>query len=470
MEIPFITPDISSLKSFEINNEGKKYICKIELMEELIQAYLFSDNKIKYKGNIFLEKIQSQIKAFFDFNINEIFEEINQLNTNNFSIIKEKNKYKLKIEFMILRKKRYIIIDLNENKIKDDKMNDIIKNYEKIIEEKDNKIIELKEKIKELEKLLNKKVKEKTDNNNDNLYNNFNIQIKKSIYKINIHKDSVFCLSLLNDGRLVSGSADKHIIIYNKLTFQPDIIIKEHNDYIRCIIQLSSGELASCSSDKTIKIFKIKGNNYQILQTLNYHTKEVFQIIEMKNKYLASCSGDKSIIFYLKNNSKYEKYYNISANGRCYSIIQSKENEICYSERVNYDNFNIYFHNINEKTINSSISNISSSGLFGSFNMITKDLLIIGGKNKISIINVNEYKLIRVIETNSSINGFCMFNESIFLTGCSNGIIKQWKIEGDNLNLISQKEKAHNDDICVLIKIGDGHIATASYDKLIKIW
>ena len=63
-----------------------------------------------------------------------------------------------------------------------------------------------------------------------------------------------------------------------------------------------------------------------------------------------------------------------------------------------------------------------------------------------------------------------MLSESVFLTGGSNGIIKQWKIEDDKLNLISQKEKAHSDDICVLVKIRDGHIASGSYDKLIKIW
>ena len=76
-------------------------------------------------------------------------------------------------------------------------------------------------------------------------------------------------------------------------------------------------------------------------------------------------------------------------------------------------------------------------------------------------------------------------------------IIKEWKIEGDNLILISQKEKAHNDYINYLnvnllnkeyrniyifkffnlimkdrnlIKIGNGHFASASDDKTIKIW
>jgi hypothetical protein len=47
--------------------------------------------------------------------INEIFEEINRLNSDNFTIIKENIKDKLKIKFIILRKENNIILDLNIN-------------------------------------------------------------------------------------------------------------------------------------------------------------------------------------------------------------------------------------------------------------------------------------------------------------------------------------------------------------------
>ena len=104
--------------------------------------------------------------------------------------------------------------------------------------------------------------------------------------------------------------------------------------------------------------------------------------------------------------------------------------------------------------------------------MINKELLLIPGINKISIIDINEYKLIRIIDVPNSNNiiGTCILNENILLTGDKNGIIRQWKIEGNNLILISIKENAHNDFIWSLIKIGDGHIASGSYDKSIKIW
>ena len=87
METPLLNQDIA-FRSKEINNEGKKNISKLELIEEIIQTNLFLDNKLRYKVYIFLEKNQFQIKAFFDYNINEIYDKINQLN-----IKIEKKKY-----------------------------------------------------------------------------------------------------------------------------------------------------------------------------------------------------------------------------------------------------------------------------------------------------------------------------------------------------------------------------------------
>ena len=367
---------------------------------------------------------------------------------------------------MIFRKTKYIIIDLNDKFTNEEE----VSNYEDIIKEKDQTIKELKEKIRILEAQLNIKNEQEF-----NAYNNFKIDFKNEIYKLNFHTSNVNCLAVLNDGRLVSGSDDKNIIIYNKTTFNPDLIIKEHKSYINSLTNLSSGILASCSYDNTIKLFSIKENNYETLQTLNYHIKPVYKIIEInsENCNLVSCSGDKSIIFYYKDNSNYQQDYKITVNSECRSITQTKENEICFLELLFLNmKFNISFYDLNQRKIKSSISNICTSGSLGTFNMITKDLLAIGGKNEISIINVNQYNIIRKVEVpNSNWNfGFCMINKDIFLTSDSKGIIRQWKIEGNNLILISKKEKAHDNEIYALIKIGNGHIASASSDFSIKIW
>ena len=43
----------------------------------------------------------------------------------------------------------------------------------------------------------------------------------------------------------------------------------------------------------------------------------------------------------------------------------------------------------------------------------------------------------------------------MLLTGDSNKRILIWKIEGDNLRLISKKENAHDNSIFTLLKLGN---------------
>ena len=189
----------------------------------------------------------------------------------------------------------------------------------------------------------------------------------------------------------------------------------------------------------------------------------------MENKSLVSCSNDKSIIFYNKDNNKYKQSYKLNINDYCFSVIETKNNEICYSESSN----KIYFYDSLQKKEISKINNIKiNSYTIEGFIMVNKELLLIPGINKISIININKYSLLKIIKVpNSSyIIGTCMLNENILLTGDNNKAIRKWKVEGDNLKLISIKENAHNNAIFSIIKNGVGHIISGSSDKSIKIW
>ena len=104
--------------------------------------------------------------------------------------------------------------------------------------------------------------------------------------------------------------------------------------------------------------------------------------------------------------------------------------------------------------------------------MISKDLLLITGENKISIINVNSYNLIKTINVDNSdrICVACMLNKDMILTGDDNKRIIQWKIENDDLKLISIKKNAHDDRIFTLSKLGNGLILSGGADKSVKIW
>ena len=104
--------------------------------------------------------------------------------------------------------------------------------------------------------------------------------------------------------------------------------------------------------------------------------------------------------------------------------------------------------------------------------MISKDLLLITGYNKISVINVNSYNLIRTINSSNSswINAACILNKDMILTTDENKRIVVWKIRGDNLKLISIKEDAHDERIYTLSTLGNGLVLSGGDDCSIKIW
>jgi len=157
--------------------------------------------------------------------------------------------------------------------------------------------------------------------------------------------------------------------------------------------------------------------------------------------------------------------YKIDTNEFCYSLIQTKKNEICYSIYYNNTEFDICFFDILERKIIKTINLIRGIGLF----MLTEDLLLVEG-DKIYIINVNQHNLIRTIDVPSWIRTICKINANTILTGDNSGSISQYKIEGNNLILISNKEKAHNDPINTLLNLPNNHFASGSDDDTIKIW
>ena len=340
------TPN-TGIKTIEINESGNRYKCHIQTIKDFIQISLFINDNNKQEGRIHLSQIQNQIFTFMSYNINEIFEDINLLNERSFSVIKKEDKYILKIEFIILRKKQYLEIELiSNNNINNNDLIQTITELKQIIKEKDNEIISLKNKLKQYEPNIN----------NDNTYNHFDIKLKEPIHKLKYHTQYISCSTVLNDGRFATGSGDNSIVIYNNKTFKPDLTIKEHSNSVYSLIQLKSGILVSGSYDNTTKLFNINGNNYNLIQTLKEHTSYITKLLELNNNKLVTCSGDKSIIFYFKDNNEYKNDFKINTNGYNGPIIQTKNNEICYKEDTNSA---LCFFDLNERKNITKINNIS---------------------------------------------------------------------------------------------------------------
>ena len=450
------------IKEVELRDGENKLKCEIQIIGKFFQASIYdSDNTLLHQGDIHVNRIRAQIYAFTDVRIGEIFDEINKLENDKFNLLKEQKK--LQIEFTILDRKKYITICLNDDISNNDYIR-TIKELKEQIKDKNNR-------IKIYEEIFSKHKKIKgLKGLKGILGDSANSIFKNPKHVLQYHTEPIFCSAVLKDGRIATGSKDKEIIVFNNKTFKPDLTIKEHNGVVVNMIELSTGYLASCSEDKTIKIYDVGLKTYKVIQTLKDHTGWVSKIIELNNKQLVSCSKDKTLIFYNKDKDgiKYKKDFSITTNGWNGPVIQTKDNEICYYES-NEDT--ICFYDFIKKKTNKTMSNITVTA-FNSLLMLTKELLLICRYNKITVMNVYTYNIVRSIDVPDSdwISSVIRFNKDQIVTADENKRIILWKIEGDNLRMITKNSTAHDGCIFSLTKLPNGTILSGGLDCSAKIW
>ena len=176
------------------------------------------------------------------------------------------------------------------------------------------------------------------------------------------NKGWICCLKTLEDGRLAAGDEYSNLIIYNKETFEPEIIIQNNLSYLWNFTQLKNKNIA-CSfyNDFTLKIIKIKNNNeYENIQIIkNAHNGWINKIIELKNENIITFSDDYSFkIWKLNNNNKYENIKEFKDSNILSDRLEIKDNEIIlYSLFTNQPSLVFYNLNKNEKikTLNNLI-------------------------------------------------------------------------------------------------------------------
>ena len=71
----------------EIDQNGKKLNLEIKIENDLIIFYLSSIDFNNFKGSLTLEEIISQVPALEDYNIQEVFEIINEQKIEDYSLI-----------------------------------------------------------------------------------------------------------------------------------------------------------------------------------------------------------------------------------------------------------------------------------------------------------------------------------------------------------------------------------------------
>ena len=312
--------------------------------------------------------------------------------------------------------------------------------------------------------------------NNNNNFDISNIYLENSI---KINTQSIYCLLILNDGRICSASNDSKINILNKYTYETEITIDIFQNGIYYISQLKNLNLICCS-EKIIKIIKILDKNkksnklFEVIQTLSKHSNKIWKVIELSDNNLISCSSDKTIIIWENNNNFYKfKYFIPIIADSVRSIIETKINEIAYTS---FYEQKLYFYNIKTRNQIKILTKIFSSGWNNDIFYYNENYIFVGGNLNIYLINIKKYLIINSFETDNYILSFLLMGNNYLLTGDNKGNIYQWMFneKEENLSLMSKKiEKSLNNlekSIYNIKLIDNNRLITASEDSTIKIW
>ena len=312
--------------------------------------------------------------------------------------------------------------------------------------------------------------------NNNNNFDISNIYLENSI---KINTQSIYCLLILNDGRICSASNDSKINILNKFTYETEITIDIFQNGIYYISQLKNLNLICCS-EKIIKIIKILDKNkksnklFEVIQTLSKHSNKIWKVIELSDNNLISCSSDKTIIIWENNNNFYKfKYFIPIIADSVRSIIETKINEIAYTS---FYEQKLYFYNTKTRNQIKILTKIFSSGWNNDIFYYNENYIFVGGNLNIYLINIKKYLIINSFETDNYILSFLLIGNNYLLTGDNKGNIYQWMFneKEENLSLMSKKiEKSLNNlekSIYNIKLIDNNRLITASEDSTIKIW
>jgi WD40 repeat protein len=108
------------------------------------------------------------------------------------------------------------------------------------------------------------------------------------------HSDSVFCLSELPNGRLLSGSADKTARIWNMETGECEKVLTGHTEAVQFSQLMKDNSLVCTGSwDKTIRIFNVQSG--ETVRVFQGHTDKVVHVTQLKDGRICSSSLDRSI-------------------------------------------------------------------------------------------------------------------------------------------------------------------------------
>lgn len=305
----------------------------------------------------------------------------------------------------------------------------------------------------------------------------------KVIQTLKGHTDAINVLLLVNPNKLISGSEDKLIRIWDSKTseFKSSHTLKGHSAGITKLVSFAEmKKFASASNDYTIRLWD-SSNDYKTSVVIQAHSAKITSLLHFDNKLITS-STDKTIkVFDLLLNNKNISTLKDHTDGVNQLLIISTD-PILLSASIDCSFASYSLEGQEEVKLIKKVKGhsmeitklIELKGLI--FSTIGKDKMIRVWDGN------NEYKCICTIAAHKwEIFSLCFIEEYSLIYSCSQDkTIRGWEIKNwddylqDNSQMLQTKcigvLKGHERDVIMVYALTNGNVMSVSNDLTLRIW
>ena len=321
-------------------------------------------------------------------------------------------------------------------------------------------------------KEVNEEEEQKEENNTDKEKNSNNDDKNEfqCVKTLEGHTDKVVSLIEIESGKLVSGSYDKTIRIWDINDKIGNEQVINENSKILCLLEFEKNKILSGIGDNSINLWDLENPSEKIF-SFEGHTAWVNALVKCDSKCFASASNDKTIKIW--DYFKRECVSTLTGHTDCIlSLILLKNKKLCSGSADS----TIRIWDLNNRNCILTLSE-KIGGWVKCIMELDNSVLVTGWEKHNNIIlwkNENNFKTLEG-HTNQ-VRTFCQINKKYFASGSFDYTIKIWNIDswecvqtldehkGCIICLISLKYQNQNDNE------NNQLIASCSNDKKIKIW
>ena len=127
----------------------------------------------------------------------------------------------------------------------------------------------------------------------DNTLRVWDLTLGESVQTLEGHTDWVRAVAVLPDGRVVSGSSDNTLRVWDLALGESVQTLEGHTDWVRAVAVLPDGRVVSGSSDNTLRVWDLALG--ESVQTLEGHTSLVLAVAVLPDGRVVSGSSDNTL-------------------------------------------------------------------------------------------------------------------------------------------------------------------------------